>query len=288
MLFQRLGLPTTRFFALLSDEELKLSEAERELNSLHVQFECATPAERPAIRKAALQKHAELCALAGPDDRLTQQIILRSKFLLGTEDGPYCLEDGLPLLLEAIRLTSPNFDPEHITLGLYSENEVKLINSIALCYLQAGKHHDAIGILRQLLTYLQTHTQRVPAARAHIPLVAFNYAREPCCVGRHDDAIKVANYGVEISVDYGYYLFLPDFIAVLAECYYYEDDLVKSIEHYRQAYYTYKAIRNEHGRETIQKGSKRASGPDLGINAISGLLLAHPAAHHRFPHQLPL
>lgn len=61
------------------------------------------------------------------------------------------------MLLDAMHLTSPKFDLDQISRGLYTENEIKLINNMANCYIRAGRHYDAIDILKPLFRYLQTN-----------------------------------------------------------------------------------------------------------------------------------
>lgn len=262
-LLQRLGLPEEKAYALLSKNEIEIAELEREINKLHVRFEQAPLSDRPAIRAEAEEKHEELERLAGKDDRLVQQMILRSKFVLGKEDGPYGLEEGMALLLKAIRLTSPNFRLDRISLGLYSENEIRLINSMATLNAESGDPHEAVDILKQLFAYLKASTKLAPRVRTQIPLVAFNYSRELCATERYDKAIEIAEYGKSLCVEWGYYLFLPDLLAVLAECYFYKNEPRKSAELYQDAYVLYKVIGNDHDRKTIQAEAKERLGLEL-------------------------
>lgn len=262
-LLQRLGLPDDRFYGLLNVKELQISSLEKEIVSCHVRFERSAPEERNRIREDTLEKHRELERIMDPDDTLSRQLILRSRFILGTESGPYTPDEGLALLNEAISLTSPRFDLKNIGQGLYTENEIKLINNIAQCYIRAGKHEDAIAVLQQLLFYLQTHLQKIPPNRIHIPLVAFNYARELEIVKRYDDSIQIAEYARKICVDYGHYEFLPDILAILAECHYHQGKLTESAELYRQSYYLYKVMDDTHNRAIIQAEAKDFLGLEL-------------------------
>lgn len=194
-LFQRLGLPDTRFYGLLSAKELEISSLEKELVSCHVHFEHATNPEKNIIRQQAMELHARLEATMDKNDTLSKQLILRSRCLLGTEHGAYGLDEGLSMLLDAIRLTSPKFDLNNLECGLYTETEIKIINNIANLYVRAGQHYDAIGIFKQLLNYLQNKLKNVPPSRAQIPMIAFNYARELEIIGDYKEAIKIAEYG---------------------------------------------------------------------------------------------
>lgn len=262
-LLQRLGLPDDRFYGLLNAKELEISNLKKEITSLHVQFERAAPQEKNRIRETAFAKHRELEQVMDGDDTLSRQLILRSKYILGTENGPYSLDEGLSLVLEAIRLTSPKFDLDAIGRGLYTENEIKLINNIANCYIRAGRHYDAIDVLKPLLRYLQTSLKNIPPNRAQIPLVAFNYARELEIVKRFDDAIEIGEYARRICIDYGVYTVLPDILMILAECHYHQGNHEKSAELYRQAYYLYKAIEDESNLAILRVEAKDFLGLEL-------------------------
>lgn len=262
-LLQRLGLPDDRFFGLLSAKELQISSLEQDIISCHVRFERASAEEKNQIRMEALEKHRELESVMEKDDTLSQQLILRSKYLLGTENGPYSLDEGLSLLLKAMRLTSPKFDLDQIGRGLYTENEIKLINNMANCYIRAGRHYDAIDILKPLLRYLQTSMKNIPPNRAQIPMVAFNYARELEIVKRFDDAIEIAEYARRICIDYGVYTSLSGVLMILAECHYHLGDHERSKELYRQAYYLFKIIEDKRNLDIITVEAKEALGLEL-------------------------
>lgn len=256
-ILQRLGLPDDRFYGLLSAKELEISSLEKEIVSCHVRFERATGDEKSEIRLETLEVHKRLEAVMDKDDTLSKQLILRSKYLVGTDNGPYSLDDGLDILLDAIRITSPRFDLDNISAGLYTENEIKLINNIGLCYLRAGRHYDSIDVFKQLLRYLQNNWKKIPPNRALIPLVASNYARELEIVKRFDEAVEIAEYGRKICVDYGHYQVLPSLMFILAECHYHKGEYAESKELYRQAYYLYKIIEDEHNRNLLKEEAKR-------------------------------
>lgn len=259
-LLQRLGLPDDRFYGLLSAKELEICNLEKEITSCHVRFARATPEEKNKIREETFAKHLELERVMDKEDTLSRQLILRSKFLLGTERGPYSLDEGLPLLMEAMRLTSPKFDLDQIERGLYTESEIKLINNMANCYIRAGRHYDAIDILKPLLRYLQTSLKNIPPNRSQIPMVAFNYARELEVVKRFEEAVEMAEYARKICVDYGYYLTLPSTLMILAECHYHMGNHAKSKELYLQAYYLFQVIEDESNLAIIKVEAKEYLG----------------------------
>ncbi len=249
----RLGLPDDRYFALLSTQETKISILETEITECNVRFERAFPEDRPSIRKEALEKHHLLNSLITPKDVLSTQFLLRSQYILGTENGPYSFEDGVALLTDAIRLTSPSFSPDNISVGLYSEQEINLISTLANCYIRANHHSEAIDILSQLLTYIELHLNQLPKTKAHIPLICFNYARELEITGHYKEAQGIAERGRLASVNSGFYQLLPDLLAILAECSFHLNNREESAELFRQSFYIYKATGNSYDLKTIQQ-----------------------------------
>lgn len=258
-LLQRLDLPEDKYYALLSKNEMQIADLQTEIVSANVLRDS----------QRGLDKIRELEQIADPEDTLLQQFILRSRALLGKEvDGqivPYSLPEKLEMLFQAIRLTAPNFDIEEIHNGLYSIDEAKVINQIALVYSDLGQHNQAIDIYYQLFKYIKKHFQNILQSGGILPLVAYNYARELDLVGRYADAIEIAQLGWKACTQYGQYHTLPPTIAMIAECFHFlgEDD--KSKDYYRQAYYLYKAIGRERGIEVVLSETQKYFGESFTL-----------------------
>ena len=258
-LLQRLGLSDERYYALVSKNEMQIADLQTEIVSANV-FKDS---------QRGLPKIAELEELADPDDHLLHQFILRSKASLGKrEDGQivaYSLDEKLDMLFKAIRLTVPNFDIDTIEEGLYSIDEVKVINQIATVYSNHGESQKVIHIYDQLLQYIKKHFQNILQSGGLLPLVAFNYARELDLIGRYTDAIEIAETGWKACTQYGQYRTLPSTIAIIAECNHFFGDDSKSKEYYRQSYYIYKAVDDERGARVITAEAKKYFGEDFSF-----------------------
>lgn len=258
-LLQRLGLSDERYYALVSKNEMQIADLQTEIVSANV-FKDS---------QRGLPKIAELEELADPDDHLLHQFILRSKASLGKrEDGQivaYSLDEKLDMLFKAIRLTVPNFDIDAIEEGLYSIDEVKVINHIATVYSDLKQHEKAIRIYDQLLQYINKHFQNILQSGGLLPLVAFNYARELDLIGRYTDAIEIAETGWKACTQYGQYRYLAPTIAIIAECNHFFGDDSKSKEYYRQSYYIYKAVDDERGARVITAEAKKYFGEDFSF-----------------------
>ena len=262
-LMERLDMPQAQYYALLSKRELEVEALQREIIALNVKFGQATGEEKAKLRREALDKHEELRALADSDDKISQQLILRSKVILGKEDGRYSREEEHRMLLQAIRLTCPSFDPEDISRGLYTSREIKIINQLALVHVYAGEHMEAIEIYSQLYKYIRKHYRLIPPTTAHFPMIAFNYARELGLIGQYEKSIEITQEGRKVCLDYGHYLQLPCLLSIFAECYYRLGDIEKSKDYYYQTYYVGKAIGDKHNVDITRKEAKLYLGLEL-------------------------
>ena len=257
VLMQRLGLPDDRYYAFLSDNEVKIADLQKEIVSCNIFKDAAK----------GLEAIARLEQIAEEDDRSVQQFILRSRAILGKLEGgsvvEYSLQEKKEFLLQAIRLTSPKFHIDEIKNGLYSIDEVKIINQIAQLYSSSGDHEKTIVIYRQLLEYIENHFKNILQSSGLLPLVAYNYARELDLLERYQEAIDIAEMGRKACVKYGQYRTLPSTLAIMAECYHFLNNDERSKELYRQAYYLHQAIDNERGVQLVESEMQRYFGKNI-------------------------
>lgn len=258
-LINRLGITTEWLCTFISSEDEKKSALREEIISLNIQFERASDENKPRIREIALKKHDELKALLDKNDVTLRQLLYRSEEILGKEDGPYSTEESVDLLTKAIRETSKSFSLDHILDGLYSEDEFKLINQIATVYMRSGNYDKAISILKQLFRYAQSSRNSLDFIEKCIPLISSNYANALEEIKWYEEAIRVADVGIQLCRDYRPSVVLPDLIAIEAKCYYELGDREKCLNMLCQAYYIYQALGNEADRLIVENGIKNIS-----------------------------
>lgn len=243
-LLQRLGISHDRYFAFLSKNEIQIAALQKDINAYQIQKKTAP----------ALEKLEELETLVEKDDRITPQFILSMRALLGkTENEPYSLEEQLAMQLEALHMTQPRVNLDEINRGLYSFEEIKILVRIANIFAQKREHKKATDVYYQLMKYIKKHFQDVLELNGILPLVAYNYALELGKHGNYKDAIENAEEGRKTCIQYGHYQFLPDFSAVLGECYYFLGEEEKSKEQFCSAYYLYKAMEDFENAKLMQK-----------------------------------
>lgn len=235
-LLQRLGLPDSRYYALVSDHELKIESLKREIVSCNA----LEKADQGFVYLAQLEEITE------PEDHLTGQFVLRSKALLGRIRGKYSVHEQLDLLNQALCMTIPQFSLDNITEFLYTFDEVKIINQIALCYSDLQQHLKALAIYQQILKYIYSHYQEITTAgNGMLPMVLHNYAGELSLAGQYKECIQVCREGQQVCIRYGHHQFLPGFLEDMAECYFFCGNRKESKEFYLQAYYVYRALEEQ-------------------------------------------
>lgn len=255
-ILQRLNMPDDRYYALLNLREVELANARKELLSRSNRFAQAGADQKRRAWELAMEQLYSLEELTEENDTITRQFILRHKTTLGTADGPYTSEERLDLLLEALRLTVPRFDPEKIGGRRYSVDETRLINQIANTYSDAGNHPKALGIYQQLYDYVCKYSDRLSNFPAHFTLIAYNYAQELGLCKYYHEALKIAEEGRQASINYGYYRFFPGFLAILAETYYQLGEEEKSKKLWVQAHYLYEALGDERSLNIVDPDIK--------------------------------
>lgn len=242
VLFQRLGLPDNRFYALLSGDELALEEAEREARNASVALE-RTPAEDRPAAWARFWNALERLERLGEDNPLVRQCTLSLRAVQGREDGPYPFEERLAMLLEAIRLTVPQFDLEHIGLGPYSGEEVRLILLIGNTYLAAQRYGAAERVYRMGLEYLEANGRSLPQYLYLKPSYTANCANALAWMGRYRESLEMAEAGIVECLNCRRFHKLDTLLWVRAYCYCHLGEREESVRLYRQVYHLLLATR---------------------------------------------
>lgn len=137
----------------------------------NIKYERVLDEDKATVRKSAMSHLRQLESMVKKKNRYTQQFILRSKALLGKDDGNNNTpEEQLSLLTKAIRLTLPKFDVDKIDKFRYDLEEIKIIPQIATTYGRAGQLKKSVKILEKLSEYVTTCNQNMQESAGQIPL----------------------------------------------------------------------------------------------------------------------
>lgn len=170
-LLQRLGLPDSRYFAINTQEEVAIEAYKKDIVACNV-------LERVEEGFEKLQKLEQLLS---PDDNLTRQFVVRSRALLGGLDGRYTHRQQMEMLLDAMRMTIPDFSLEDLEEHYYTFDEIKTLNQIAGLYLAEDQMEQALHLYDKLLNYILNHNQALLCRNGLLPMVLQLY---PCAEHR--------------------------------------------------------------------------------------------------------
>ncbi len=243
VLLQRLGINEDQLAVLLGPKDFEISDLQKEIVALNCQREYEKAAEK--IRR--------LEQLVEPTDKITQQFILRCKALAYfPEDYPASRD----LLLQALSLTLPDFDFDHISDYLLGIEEVKILNQIANSYSEAGDRRFAIHIYRQLFEDPRKRLFNIEAELTLLPLLAYNYSRLLGLERRYEEEIEIATLGQKTCIKYNKCQYLGGLLLNIA-CALHE--LGKNDESKNKlidAYYAHKLMQNQRSCNLIVEYAK--------------------------------
>lgn len=243
VLLQRLGINEDQLAVLLGPKDFEISDLQKEIVALNSQREYEKAAEK--IRR--------LEQLVEPTDKITQQFILRCKALAYfPEDYPASRD----LLLQALSLTLPDFDFDHISDYLLGIEEVKILNQIANSYSEAGDRRFAIHIYRQLFEDPRKRLFNIEAELTLLPLLAYNYSRLLGLERRYEEEIEIATLGQKTCIKYNKCQYLGGLLLNIA-CALHE--LGKNDESKNKlidAYYAHKLMQNQRSCNLIVEYAK--------------------------------
>lgn len=245
-LLQRLDISDDRFYAAINLEELRINELCKEITAYNVKYEKADGKEKVAIKKILESKQQELRSIMDEDDKLTEQFLVRSEVIIGDYDP----KEKIDKLTGALKLTHPDFDLSKVKKGIYSIDEMKIINQIAMAFSEQGDSQRALKVWDNLLTNNKNRYESIVPARTQRCLILYGLSREYLIIGQFKKAAIYAEEGRELSVDNGVYRHLPGFLIILAECTYQFGNENKSKELYEDAYHLCKVI-NDSANEKI-------------------------------------
>lgn len=232
VLLQRLGINEDQLAVLLGPKDFEISDLQKEIIALNSQKEYEKAAEK--IRR--------LEQLVEPTDKITQQFILRSKALAYfPEDYPASRD----LLLQALSLTLPDFDFDHISDYLLGIEEVKILNQLANSYSEAGDRRFAIHIYRQLFEDSRKELFNSEAKISLFTMLSYNYSRLLGLERRYEEEIEIATLGQQACIRYNKCQYLGGLLLNIACALHELGKNDESKSKLIDAYYAHKLMQNE-------------------------------------------
>lgn len=255
-LLARLGEPDDRFYAYVTGKEAQIETYVNDITSLTIKYENTVGDDKDIAKEKIITELENFEKLISKEDNISKQFIERTKVIISRNDVDYSTKEKITLLENAIKLTYPKYDIAKIENGLFSYDEVMLINQLANEYCEDKQYGVAIDILKQLLKNIEDRFKKISSGWNRKSLVQYNLARCLLISENIEESSKYAEEGKDVCIEHNTYNLLPGFYMILAECYYQQGDIVKSKELFIEAYYLCKAIRQEANLVIAKKNLK--------------------------------
>ncbi|MCL2227429.1 MAG: hypothetical protein FWB97_07360 [Oscillospiraceae bacterium] len=165
-----------------------------------------------------------------------KQTILDAKASILNERKGDC-QEYLDMILEGLRITLPTFSERKIEFYNLSQNEVRLINKLAIYYAETGNLPAALHIYAAMrLSMDNSYLDESEKMKTYVTIL-YNYSKYLGLSGRHDEAYEIARTGEAIAIREGQIRLLPGFAMNIACSLLALGQKEESVPHFSQAYY---------------------------------------------------
>ena len=198
-LMERLGMENNAFNLFVSKEEMELYEA--------IQQMTRNIADGDFVELEKQIQKVE--TLLGDAAELERQYLNFAKAELLRKKGGTS-EEVMELLMEAIHITIPQFDGKKtLENNLLTFDEIMIINCIAVQYAEDNQVMAALRLGYWLKEYMEQKMIDGKLRTAKYPAIVYNMSNWLAKIGEHEDALKIAEEGVDFCVKYGNLMALP-------------------------------------------------------------------------------
>ncbi|MEG0962966.1 MAG: helix-turn-helix transcriptional regulator [Lachnospiraceae bacterium] len=197
-LTQRLGITETIYNTYSNPQEIELYEVEQNLmRSLGKRD--FTQAQ---LLKEKLKQKVKQIKKKDIGIRMEEQYLLFAEAMIEGEKRSIDITI-LEKLIQALRITVPEFDGKHIKNHLLTFQEITILNNIACVYYALGKRLEAIRLLIEVKEYIEFHVQEGEASSVKYPMVIQNIATWLGKAGQYEEVLKFCQAGIAYCIEYG-------------------------------------------------------------------------------------
>lgn len=198
-LLERLGMENSIFNIFVNKGEMEFYEAMQTMSRNITDGDMVE-----------LEKQIErLGELLDDSTELERQYWFWAKGVLLREQGG-STEEVMNLLMRAIKITLPTFDGmTPLKNNLLTFDEIIIINSIAIVYAKEGKMTEAMKLGYWLMNYMEERIIDGKMKMKKYPAIVFDLSNWLGKTGRFQDALEVADKGIDYCIKFGNLVALP-------------------------------------------------------------------------------
>lgn len=235
LLMQRLGKNTSQYIYYKSDTEIEIDHLKIEIRQFYASKEW-THGEKQLLR---------LKEIVRKEHQLDQQFVLLYDILFENQKGNINPETLLKSLQQAMEYSIPNFNLERINTYLLNEEDIIIINNIAIVLRKLGKKQEAINTLFILKSYLENERYDYKEKRRTYPVILCNLSKWQGLDRNLVACLATCDEGIEFCIKSNVLSALPHLLFNKA-CVLIELESPKLAEEYmKQAYYIFKVMKEE-------------------------------------------
>lgn len=252
-ILERLGLSTDMYYSLVFAENFAVANLQYEIISAN--------SDRNFTKSSQLLE--KLKTYNEAQSPIIKQFILRTEVLINSKIlSP---QQRIDKLTEAITITVPNFDINNFTNRFLSTEESKIILNIANAYSDNDDRKSAINILFQLLELLNRQILDAQEHSSTVILVTCNLSKFLCLEERYDEALIIAEKGINISIAYSKTKFLGEIMTNKAHCLCKKGNVLVGETLYRDAICIMRIMKHTKNAELTAKAIKEQFNIDVDI-----------------------
>lgn len=198
-LLERLGIENNVFNIFVNRDEMELYELLQEMTR-----------DIADGRVSELEQKVEkLEELTKNSSELERQCLYYAKGELARKHGESD-EEVMKWLMKAIHVTLPQFDGENpLESNLLTFDEITIINNIAMKHVRSGDMTHALKLGFWLKQYMEEKVIDGKLKTAKYPVIVFNLSNWLGAKRRYEDALEMADCGIDFCVKYGNLVMLP-------------------------------------------------------------------------------
>lgn len=246
-LTQRLGITDNLYTTYTGREELELYESGKKLmRSLGHGDDTRTEwlTEQLEDKISRMENY-------GANVRMEEQYLLFARAIIQKHKG---VENRkvLEMMLQAVRVTMPDFDGIHLRNRLLTFSEITILNNISCMYHKMGRIMEAFRLIIRLKEYMEENISDEEEKASKYPMIIQNMVSWMSQEGRYEDALVLCESGLECCIEYGKMKVFPMLLynksALLAET----GQLDESRRCFRQTIAVFQAINQHRQAEDIR------------------------------------
>ncbi len=189
LLMERMGRIRDRAYSLLSVSDLKVLEKMKLFEDYIKQYDFI---QAEAILNEIKQTIGHSI--------LDNQFLLRAESIINYFQKRITAEEYLEASVQAIRLTIPKYGSISLSNWPLSFNEAQLLINISNAYEEKQEYHNAINVIKDAYSAMKKSYMEEQQRAILQVTIANNLSKFYGLIGNHEEAIVVANEGVQICI----------------------------------------------------------------------------------------